>query len=94
MNVAENRIQLSRRQVEYLRQSSFLPASLGQIVEAAAPAEDGARVLRISREVAEEFRSAFTDQLAKVGFGADYGPTSDGRILEELIDRFFLGVDR
>jgi hypothetical protein len=94
MDVAEKRIHLSKRHVEYLRQSSFLPASLARLVEAVGSEGDEARVIRVSQEVAEKFRSAFTDQLAKVGFGVDYQPTSEGRILEELIDRFFLGDDR
>jgi len=91
VNVAEKRIYLSRRQVEYLRQASFLPAELAQIVEAVKSEGHEVRVICVSCEVAEEFRSAFTDRLAKVGFDADYEPTDEGRILEELIDRFFLG---
>lgn len=94
MSVAEKRIHLSRRQAEYLRQSSFLPASLAEIVQAIESGADEAGELRVSRETAEKFRSAFTDQLAKVGFDSDYEPTDEGRILEELIDRFFSSDDK
>lgn len=92
MDVAD-RIRLSKRHVEYLRQASFLPKSLAQILEAVESEGAEVGVIRVSQEVAEEFRSVFTDQMAKVGFGADYEPTCEGRILEELIDRFFLGND-
>jgi hypothetical protein len=77
--------------MEYLQRSAFLPAPLVRFVNAAQPEGDQACVIRVPRGVAEEFRSAFSDQLAKVGFGPDYEPTSEGRVLEELIDLFFLG---
>lgn len=94
MNVAEKRIHLSQRHVDYLRHASFLPAVLARIIEAVGAKGDEALVICVSREAAEEFRAAFTHQLAKVGFGADYHPTAEGKLLEELIDRFFLGDDR
>lgn len=49
--------------------------------------------LYVSQGVAEKFRSIFTDQLAKVGFGVDYELTGEGRTLEGLIDHFYVGDD-
>lgn len=76
--------------MEYLRSSSFLPESLVRIVGTAQRVSSEVFAVRISRAVAEEFRSAFTLQLAKVGFDANYELTTEGRLLEELIDRFFV----
>lgn len=45
-------------------------------------------VLRVTSAIAEEFRDAFTLELARIGFDANYGITSEGRILEDLIDAF------
>jgi hypothetical protein len=90
MNVAQKLIQLSSREMEYLRQASFLPPYLAEIIRSQS-ASEGSLSLQVSREVAEGFRSAFTDQLARGGFGVDYEPTSEGRMLEELIDRFYVG---
>ncbi len=44
-----------------------------------------------SAATAEEFREAFTEQLAKVGFDESYEPTAGGNLLEDLIDRFHDG---
>jgi hypothetical protein len=49
---------------------------------------DEARLLKLDREIAERFRDEFTTRLAKVGFGRDYEPTREGKLLENLIDRF------
>ena len=39
--------------------------------------------------MAIEFGDALTYHLARVGFDSEYKLTDDGRILEDLIDRFF-----
>ena len=91
MNVAQRLIRLSRNEVEYLRQASFLPSHLVEIVRFAESASEGSLFLRVSRDAAEGFRSAFTDRLAKVGFGVDYELTGEGSLLEDLIDRFYVG---
>jgi hypothetical protein len=91
MNVVQKLIQLSRSEVEYLRQASFLPLHLAEIVRSGVCASDESLSLHVSREVAEGFRSALTDRLAKAGFGVDYELTDEGRLLEDLIDRFYVG---
>ena len=91
MNVAQRLIRLSRDEVEYLRQASFLPSYLVEIVRSAESASERSFFLRVSRDAADGFRSAFTDRLAKVGFGVDYELTDEGRLLEDLIDRFYVG---
>jgi hypothetical protein len=45
--------------------------------------------MSIPSETAEEFRSAFTNQLATVGFDERNEPTAEGKLLEDLIDRFY-----
>jgi NitT/TauT family transport system substrate-binding protein len=85
----EHRIQLSPRQVMYLKNARFLPQSLLEMVQSAAAAINERHQLTVSLNVAEQFRSAFTDRLAKVGFDASHEPTSEGKVLEELIDQFY-----
>jgi len=82
-------VELSSQQLMYLRNTNFLPTSLLRIVAAAKPIREQRFQLHVPNDIAEEFRSVFTDRLAKVGFKADYEPTSEGKVLEELIDRFF-----
>ena len=91
MNEAQKRIQISGRELAYLRRASFLPSHLAYVIGSAQIETNGARYLTVARDVAEAFRSAFTDRLAKGGFGGAYELTPEGRMLEELIDRFDFG---
>ena len=80
----------SRKQAEFLRHASFLPTPLARIVGTARLAAHGGISLSISRDVAEEFRDAFTVRLAEAGFDADNEATSEGRMLEDRIDHFLV----
>lgn len=82
-------IRLSKSDLTYLANAQFLTDDLNRIVgEAKVADEDDARLLELDRATAERFRDEFTARLAKVGFGPDYEPTREGKLLEELIDRF------
>lgn len=81
-------IDLTRGEVDYLETAGFLPPALLKSLRGAQWHSAAASVLELSPETAEEFREAFTEQLAKVGFDEAYDPTAEGRLLENLIDRF------
>jgi len=85
-------IRLSKLDVSYLANAQFLSDDLARIVSGATAAHDDARLLALDRATAERFRDEFTTRLANVGFGADYEATREGKLLEELIDRF--GVEK
>lgn len=87
--MSEQSILITAKQLQYLRDAGFLPVGLAQVVEAARSVSSDNWSLTISRDVAEEFRSAFTDRLAAAGFDASYNPNDEGTILEDLIDRFY-----
>ena len=80
-------ITLTVTHLRYLKEAAYLPESLARIVREASQTGDQA-LLIMPGETAEEFRSAFTERLAEVGFDAGYGLTDEGRLLEDLIDRF------
>jgi hypothetical protein len=46
--------------------------------------------IRLSRAEAEQVRDYLTTELAASGFDQDYSPTQRGKMLEGLIDRFFI----
>lgn len=46
--------------------------------------------LRLNRTEAERVRDHLTTQLAAVGFDEEYRPNQQGRMIEELIDRFYV----
>jgi hypothetical protein len=87
--MSEQSILITAKQLQYLRDTGFLPVRLTRVIKAAQPVRGDSFSLTIPREVAEEFRSAFTDRLAASGFDASYNPNDEGTILEELIDRFY-----
>lgn len=46
--------------------------------------------LRLTISQSEELRDCLTDRLARIGFDENHAPNADGRLLEDLIDRFFV----
>ena len=53
--------------------------------------EENAYVVNISEDQADEIRDLCGDQLQLVGFDEKYDPTSEGKILEDLVDKFYIG---
>ncbi len=90
MNTPKTKIKLSQSEIDYLQNSQFLQPTLLHAIENLIEENGRACAININRETAEEFRSAFTKQLAKVGFNEAYELTAEGRLLEDLIDRFYL----
>ncbi len=88
MKTSARCIGLTRSEVNYLEAASFLPPALLACLRGAQWRSGSAAVLELSPATAEEFREAFTEQLAKVGFDEAYEPTAEGKLLEDLIDRF------
>ena len=88
MVAAIRRVHLSGRQLAFLKANESLvgkfPKSLQEIL---AETENGT-VFEVSGDDAESIRSALTLYLAEFGFDAEYEPTKEGQILEDLIDRF------
>lgn len=89
MTADEKSVRLSKRQLTYLKTNGILADTFPKTLESIAADSEQTRVFRIPRDKAEQIRSTLTDHLARVGFDAEYKTTSEGRILEELIDRFY-----
>jgi hypothetical protein len=85
-------IKLSGLDIAYLTNTQFLPDDLSRLVCAANSGDGDARLLEVDGATAEVFRDEFTARLAKVGFDQNYEPTREGKLLEDLIDRF--GADK
>ena len=84
------RLRLYETERQYLLDSGFLSDHLLGVLRSAPAGSGGQVVLDVPRDIVEQFRAAFTDRLAEVGFDTAYEPTAEGRILESLIDRFFI----
>ena len=83
-------VRLSSSEFLYLKNTSFLREELLQLLNTAEAQSNGVHILRVSAAIAEEFRDAFTERLAKAGFDRTYELTREGELLEALIDKFGL----
>lgn len=83
-------ITLYTQEIEYLCNAEFLDRKYLEIFHEARVINDVFSEILISRELSEEFRDIFTNQLAKVGFDENYEVTTEGQMLETLIDKFFI----
>jgi hypothetical protein len=91
MKAAVRCVDLTRDEVDYLRAAGLLPPTLLECLEDVRWQSDAAGTFEVSAATAEEFREAFTERLARVGFDESYEPTAEGKLLEDLIDRFHEG---
>jgi hypothetical protein len=82
-------ITVTGEELTYLRTAGFLPQKLFDLLVLARSVNFSQYLLRLSREDAEQFHAALTDQVARVGFDEEYELNQDGEMLEELIDRLF-----
>lgn len=83
-----NVVHLSGREAMYLKNAAFLPDELARVVDTAKDTEDNGVAILLSPEISGRLREVLTERLAKVGFDEAYRPTSEGKVLEALIDRF------
>ncbi len=80
-------IKLNDKEFEYL--VGFLPLKLRNILNNCVKNNDN-WLLKISEENADIIRDACGEQLQLVGFDEKYTLTTEGKILESLIDKFFV----
>ena len=81
-------VEISKFEMLYLKNARFLLPDLMRFVDSAQETSRKKFHIILQINIAEEFRSTFTDRLAKVGFGPDYELTNEGKLLEGLIDQF------
>lgn len=91
MNKTVRHVDLKRNEVDYLAAASHLPPTLLKCLENVRWHSGAAGIIEVSAATVEEFREFFTERLAKFGFDESYEPTAEGRLLEDLIDRFHEG---
>jgi hypothetical protein len=88
MKTSVRQVSLTRSYVAYLSTASFLSANLRESLAGIQWISPSNGKIDFSIAVAEQFRAALTEHLAKVGFDEEYEPNEEGRVLEDLIDRF------
>ena len=83
-------IKLNQTEYSYLCKANFLPDRLRQLFFLTEKKEND-YVVNISEGQADEIRDLCGDQLQLVGFDEKYAPTPEGKILEDLVDKFYIG---
>ena len=93
----ELEVGLSKKEYEYLAQTFFLPKMLKRMFFTQEQScfvdkqTDDSYMIKIPPCWADEIRNLCTTQLQVNRFDKNYALTSEGKILESLVDKFFIG---
>lgn len=82
-------INLNESEHDYL-QREILSKTTHNVIPSLSKLDDS-YLLEISEEQADLIRDLCSEQLQLVGFDEQYNLTQEGKILESLIDKFFVG---
>jgi hypothetical protein len=83
-------VRLTSEEFEYLLKCTFLgQAERSLLMKATRTGEN--YLVDVSVEEADSIRDACGEQLQRAGFDEKYAATTEGAILERLIDKFFGG---
>jgi hypothetical protein len=83
-------VRLSAEEAEYLSKLASEDDSFAALLRGHPDVRLNGRVVTLPRGLAETLRGYFTQRLATVGFDVNYNPNKEGRLLEKLIDTFFV----
>ncbi len=86
----KHEFQLSPKEFECLKQFVSRDESLAAMLSSQKDVHGRKVTIRLRCAEAEQLRGYLTTHLAAVGFDENYSPNEQGRMLEELIDRFYL----
>jgi len=90
VSVAIHEFRISLTEREYLERLFAEDAALTSFPRPQTGLQ-GRIAIQLSREQIRYLRDYMGTRLAQVGFDENYEPNREGRILEGLIDRFFIG---
>jgi len=83
-------VALDEIEYRYIIDSDFIPHAFLLNLKDALINEDGKYLLEINETKSDEFRDLLIERLQLRGFDANYKITSEGMILERLIDKFYI----
>lgn len=81
---------LTAQEFNFLRQLASEDELFNKLIPHEAREHSDKIAVRLDRAEAERLRGYLTKRLAAGGFDKDYSPTKEGRMLEALIDKFYL----
>lgn len=80
---------LSRNEADYLKQLVSHDESLIRLMKFHDGERSAKLFIRLTRSQATQLREFLMSRMDLVGFDENYEPNEEGRMLEDLIDRFF-----
>lgn len=84
-------ITLNKAEYEYLIHAKYLDSKIINMLSNVNIENNFKYTLDFPSELIEEMRLIFEDRLQDVGFNEKYDLTDEGKIIENLIDKFFIG---
>lgn len=90
MTETKHDFQLTFHEADYLNRLAAHDESLAKLYKSQETAPGSGVKISLTRAEAENLRGFLTTQLAAVGFDENYSPNEQGRMLEKLIDKFYL----
>ena len=86
----KHEFRVANDEVEYLKQLALSDQLVATMLKFEEGSHGGKALVRLDRGEVESVRHYLTVQLAKSGFDENYDLNEQGRMLENLIDRFYL----
>jgi hypothetical protein len=83
-------IDLDKDEYDYICNAPFVKGDYKRFISSGKNCKDKF-LLDLSEDQANELRDLCSEHLLLVGLDEQYNPTSEGKILESLIDKFFTG---
>ncbi len=80
---------LSDSEYLYLLDSTFLTEDLRNSVVCAQQVNDS-YIITISEDQSDQLRDILGEQLQLIGFDKDYNLTTEGKVIDSMIDKFFV----
>ena len=85
------RVRLTPEELTYLSTATFVQADVAESLKRNSGPEGLGLSFDIPEDRADELRDLLGEELQRDGFDLDYRTTAKGKLLEQLIDKFFSG---
>jgi hypothetical protein len=86
----KHRFKLKPNEWEYLQRLAKDDAELANLLQSHEKTHGARVIVTLSRDEAELIRERLEKRLILVGFDENYNPNEEGRMCEDLIDKFFI----
>ncbi len=83
-------IKLDKKQFEYLSYFLLEKEKEIKLIQVQNKKESEIFIIEVDEDTADKIRDRASDELQKKGFDLNYELTSEGTVLEELIDKFYI----